>query len=159
MFDGKTVSSQTINLLFDGEHYHVITNLPAALAVGCVCPACNEGCRSGVRHRCEMTCDACAAIPPCVPDDLEARITCGRCNRQFRNVVCFENHRILQISNKTVCEARSRCRDCGAMIDRGHKYYKRYCPMCIKNRESGHRCYMAPLVDRLPSGDRIMYEF
>jgi predicted Zn-dependent protease len=48
MFDGQTVSSQRINLLFDGEHYHVITKLTAALAVGYVCPACNEWCQTQV---------------------------------------------------------------------------------------------------------------
>jgi hypothetical protein len=73
MFEGQTVSSQRINLLFDGEHYHVITNLPTALVVGYVCPACNEKCRSGVRHKCEMACDACSVVPPCVPDGSGAR--------------------------------------------------------------------------------------
>jgi hypothetical protein len=110
-----------INLLFDGEHYHVITNLPAALAVGYVCPVCNEGCRSGVRHKCEMACDACSAVPPCVYDRSGARIACDRCNRHFRNAACFDNHRRLKISNKTVCEARRKCRDCGVMVDRGHE--------------------------------------
>jgi len=32
MFDGQVATPQTINLLSDGQHYHVITNLTAAMA-------------------------------------------------------------------------------------------------------------------------------
>ena len=32
MFDGKVASSQRIILLYDALHYHVITNLTAAVA-------------------------------------------------------------------------------------------------------------------------------
>jgi len=43
MFDWQVASRQRINLLYDA-HYHVITNLTAAMTKRYVCPACNEGC-------------------------------------------------------------------------------------------------------------------
>jgi hypothetical protein len=91
MFDGPVMSPQRINLLYDGQHSHVIINLSAAMARRYVCPACNKGCESGAQHRCVASCDACTAIPPCTQD--VARIHCDECNRHFRNTACFENHK------------------------------------------------------------------
>jgi hypothetical protein len=51
MFDGQVTSPQRINLLYDGHHYHVIVNLPAAMARRNVYPACNTDCRRGAQLR------------------------------------------------------------------------------------------------------------
>jgi len=51
MSDGQVATPQRINLLYDGQHYHVITNLTAAMTKRYVCPACNKGCESGVLHK------------------------------------------------------------------------------------------------------------
>ena len=83
IFDGQVVTPQRINLLCDGQHYHVITNLAAAMAKEYVCPACNEGCRRGAQHNCDAACEACSAIPSCISDN--ARFPCDECNRHFRN--------------------------------------------------------------------------
>jgi hypothetical protein len=85
MFDGQVATAQRINLVYDGQHYHVITNLTAAMAERYVCLACNKGCSRGAQHRCEASCDACSAIPPCIQNN--ARIPCDECNRHFRNAV------------------------------------------------------------------------
>jgi hypothetical protein len=37
MFDGQVATRQRINLLYDGQHYHIITNLTAAMAKRYVC--------------------------------------------------------------------------------------------------------------------------
>jgi len=39
MFDGQVATSQRMNLLYDGEHYHVITKLTAAMAKRYMCPS------------------------------------------------------------------------------------------------------------------------
>jgi len=106
MFDGQVATPQRINLLYDDDHYHVITNLTAAMAKRYVCPACNKGCERGVLHRCDAPYDACSAIPPCIQNN--ARFPCDECNRNFRNTACFENHKRLKISGKTVCEVKRR---------------------------------------------------
>jgi hypothetical protein len=55
MFDRQVTSPQRINLLYDGQHFHVINNLTAAMTRRYVCPACNKGLRAarstGVMHR------------------------------------------------------------------------------------------------------------
>jgi len=78
-FNGQVATSQRINLLYDGQHYHVITNLTAAMAKRYVCSACNKVCSSGAQQRCDASCDACTAVPPCIQDN--ARIPCDECNR------------------------------------------------------------------------------
>ena len=138
MFDGQVATPQRINLLYDARHYHVITNLTAAMAKRYVCPACNKGCERGAQHRCDGSCDACTAIPPYIQDN--ARINCDECNRKFRNAACFENHKQLKISGKTVCEAKRRCRECGVMKGRGHECNKQFCSYCLKKRNLGHQC-------------------
>jgi hypothetical protein len=59
MFDGQVTTPQRINLLYDGQHYHVITKLTAATAKGYVCPARNKGCRRGAQYKCDASPDAC----------------------------------------------------------------------------------------------------
>ena len=104
MFDGQVGTPQKINLLYDDVHYHMITNLTAAMTKRYVFPACNKGCKRGAQHRCDVSCDACTAIPLCTEDN--ARIPCEVCNRHFRNATCFENHKRLNISGKTVSKER-----------------------------------------------------
>jgi hypothetical protein len=105
MFDGQVTKSQRINLLYDDQHYHINTNLTAAMAKCYVCPAFNKGCRRNAQHKCDAYCDACSTIPPCIQDN--ARIPYDECNRHFRDTVCFENHKQLKISGKAVCEAET----------------------------------------------------
>jgi hypothetical protein len=105
MFDGQVATPQRINLLYDDRHYHVITSLTAAMAKRYMCPAGNKGCERGARHRCDASYDTCSAIPPCIQDS--ARIPCDECSRHFRNGTCFENHKRIKISGKSVC-VRSR---------------------------------------------------
>ena len=146
MFDGQVAISQRNNPLYDDQHYHVITKLTAAMAKGYVCPACNKGCRRGVEHKCDASCDACSGIPPCIQDSDS--IPCGECSRHFRNVVRFENHKKLKISGKTVCETKKRCRECGVMKGRVHECNKPFCSHCLKDRDLRHQCYMSPLSDK-----------
>ena len=157
VFDGLVATSQRLNLLYDGQHYHVITNLTAAMIKRYVYPAFNKGSESSAQHRCEASCEACSTIPPCVQGN--ARIPCDECNRHFRNAACLENHKSRKISGKTVCEAKKRCRRCGAMEGQNHECYKRFCSNCLKNKEFGHKCYMSPLSDRASRSDRVLFVF
>jgi len=63
MFDGQVASFYRINLLYDGVHYLVFTNLTAAMAKRSVCLACKKRCEKGARHRWGASCDAYSAIP------------------------------------------------------------------------------------------------
>jgi len=101
MFDGQVALSYRINLIYDGAHYHVITNLTAAMAKRSVCLACNKGCEKGALHWWGASCDAYSPIPPCIPD--YTGIPCDEWNIYFRNAACFENHRRLHIYRSILC--------------------------------------------------------
>jgi len=66
IFDGEGISEKRINLLYDdvNRHYHVIANLTGAIVKRYVCKGCNKGCKSGVTHNCQETCNDSLSIPP-----------------------------------------------------------------------------------------------
>jgi hypothetical protein len=157
MFDGQVATPQRINLLYDGQHYHVITNKTAAMAKRYVCPECNKCCERDAQHRCDASCDACSAIRHCIPDN--ARVPFDECKRHLRNTTYFENHKRFKISGKAVCEAKKRCRERAVIEGKNQKCNKRYCSQCLKKRELGHQYYMSPLSDKTPRRDRVLYVF
>jgi hypothetical protein len=127
------------------------------MAKGFVCPACKKGCRRGAQHRCDTSSDACSVLPPSIQD--HARIPYDECNRYFRNAACVENHRHLKRSGRTLCEFQRKCRKCVTTEGQDHECNKRYCSHCLKNRELGHKCYTAPLSDRAPHSDKVLFIF
>jgi hypothetical protein len=58
VFDGQTESEKRINLLHDDttRHYHVITNITAAMSKRYVCKGCGKGCCGDITHKCEESC-------------------------------------------------------------------------------------------------------
>jgi len=64
MFDGQVATPQRINLLYDDHHYHVITNLTAAIAKRYMCPACNKGRGRGAQHKCDHRVMPVRPFPP-----------------------------------------------------------------------------------------------
>lgn len=107
----------------------------------------------GAQHRCDASCEACSAIPPCIQGN--ARITCEECNRHFRNAACFDNHKRLKISGKTVCEAKKRCRQCGAVEGENQTVSVQ----TVSRTRSLGMCYMSLLSDRDPRSDRVRFLF
>ena len=47
IFDGQVATPHRTNLLYDDQHYDVITNLTEVMAKRYACPACNKGCSRG----------------------------------------------------------------------------------------------------------------
>jgi hypothetical protein len=67
IFDGGHVEYEKRSyLLYDDatRHYHVITNVTAAMSKRHVCKGCSKGCDSDITHKCEETCSVCMSVPP-----------------------------------------------------------------------------------------------
>jgi len=62
MFNGQGATPQRTNLLYELQHYYVITTVTAAMAKQYVCPAYNKGSKSGAQHRCDASYYASSAI-------------------------------------------------------------------------------------------------
>jgi hypothetical protein len=110
VFDGRVESEKRLNLLFDDVtcHYHVITNVTAAMSRRHVCKGCGRGYDKGgdMTHKCDQACSDCMSIPPCVFAD-DGRIPCESCNRTFRSQTCFDRHKTNKLrGKKTVCEQK-----------------------------------------------------
>ena len=127
-----------------------------------VCKACNRGCKRGVMHVCEQTCDGCMSAPPCAFSGL--RIPCESCHRNFRSRACFDRHKTTQVTRgKTVCDAKRNCATCGRLIgeggDKKHECFKSYCLTCKRKVQIGHLCYMPVLKDEVPRCDKVLFVF
>jgi len=110
-------------------------------------------------HTCDQTCSDCMVSLPCVFAGI--RKPCEDCNRYFRNQTCFDNHkRQMGVGKKTICELKKCSGMCGDfMMHKNHECYKRYCKICMQNKEVGHLCFMRPLWNVLPARDRVLYVF
>jgi hypothetical protein len=107
MFEGgggqqKQSSQKRLNLLYDDvtRHYHEIRNLTGAMAKRYVCTACNKGRERCVIHVCDHTFRDCMTSPPCAATGN--RIPCDVCNRNFRNVSCFEKHKKFRMGSRKI---------------------------------------------------------
>jgi len=59
----------------------------------------------------------------------------------------------------TVCNSKRRRGTCGALVtSENHECNKRFCQNYNKIKE-GHLCFMKPLKNVLPAGDRVLYVF
>jgi hypothetical protein len=97
-----------------------------------------------IKHKCDKFCSLCTATPPCSKDETKY---CATCNRWFLIEECFQNHLILKVKGKLVCQWRQVCRNCSYFVtfDSKHECFKKFCTYCNKKQPSGHSCYVAVL--------------
>jgi hypothetical protein len=136
MFRGNSLSAKKLYLLYnsDSGHYNVITNIKAAMAKRYICNACDT--LYDFSHKCDK------AI---LYQRSEKRL--WQCNRWFLSEKCFQNHLILKVKGKLVCQWRQVCRNCSFTVTFGseHECFKKFCNLCNKTQPSGHFCYAATL--------------
>jgi len=130
--DMPNLKKKRINLLYDDttRHYHVITNVTAAMAKRHVCRGCGKGCESDITHKCEEICSDCMSVPPCAFSTV--RIPCEACNRTFRSQSCFDKHKTNKLRRKTVCAQKKNCAKCDSLLTQRvkHECFIPYCVNC-----------------------------
>ena len=74
---------------------------------------------------------------------------------------CFQNHLVLRVKGKLVCQWRQVCRNCNFLVtsDNEHECFKRFCSNCNKLQPSGHFCYVAPQKKPSKLTNRFLYVF
>ena len=131
MFSRNSLSAKKLYLLHnrDSRHYNVITNLKGAMAKKYICNSCDTLYDS--THKCDKICSLCTATPPCTKDQSKYSCTC---NRWFLSEKCFQNHLILKVKRKLVCQWRQVCRNCSYLVtsDLKHECFKKFCTLCNK---------------------------
>jgi len=130
-----SLSAKKLYLLYDRDsgHYNVITNVKGAMAKKYICNSWHV-IRPCTQVRQSLLPVYCYTILYC---------TCNRC---FLSQKCFQNHLILKVEGKLVCQWRQVCRNCSysATSDSKHLCFKKFCTFCNKKQSSGHLCYVAP---------------
>lgn len=156
-FQGKNDSFvHRINLLFCNGHFNVITKLNAAFGSSYFCEHCHVPYDHKGSHRCKYTCRSCLTItPPCA---LEGEgIECPKCNRHFKNQICFTAHQ------SETCKSYHKCKECAKTIPlhcrkSEHKCGEVFCSVCIDYKDPNHKCFMKP-DDRKPMTKDFIYIF
>jgi len=106
-FSANSLSAKQLYLLYDRDsgHYNVITNLKGAMTKRYICNGCDTLYEH--THKYDKVCSLCTATPPCTKDQIKY----CTCNRWFLSETCFQNHLILKVKGKLVCQWRQVCRN------------------------------------------------
>jgi len=120
MFSGNSLSAKKLYLLYDrdNEHYNVVTNLKGAMAKRYIYNGCDT--LYDYTHKCDKVCSLCTATPPCTKN--QSRYCCT-CNRSFRSEKCFQNHLILKVKGKLVCQWRQVCQNCSYLVTSDSEHF------------------------------------
>ena len=90
----------------------------------------------------------------CETGEIDTWVHCAECNRNFKNPVCYTNHKTKLIKGKTVCKSFYRCKTCDAYVSeamtakRGkHVCTQYYCSTCNMMVEFNHQCFIKVIRD------------
>ena len=150
-------------LLYDNNHYDVITTLPGFFGTSYFCARCLKPYNDEGRHACKNNPDRC---PACrqqnCPDYTEAKcrghsahLPCSACKLFFYGTTCKENHMTKNYKGKavdsqyvSVCTQRRKCPECLKILV-GLKEQKKHlcgyidCPSCQEYVEGAtHQCFI-----------------
>ena len=113
--------SKGIYLLYNDHHFDLITSMNAYLNRGYWCHECKKAYDDRKSHRCEKTCKICHSGNCQVSDDIEAWTYCAECNRYFKSVQCYCNHKEEGSAIKkfgTVCNQYYKCKTCQRVVNK-----------------------------------------
>ena len=150
-------------LLYDNNHYDVITTLPGFFGSGYFCTRCFKPYENEGRHACKNNPDHCpACLQTGCPDFMEAKCRghrattpCGSCKRLFHGDTCLQNHlsksyngKAADAKNVSVCTQRRKCVGCqklsvGMKAQKEHECGHAECPSCREYVDvATHKCFI-----------------
>jgi hypothetical protein len=144
MFSGNSLSAKKLYRLYNRNsvHCNVIENLKATMAKRYI----RNGCDTLYEHtqKCDDVCSLRTSTPPCTKDQYKY---CCTCNRWFLSEKCFQNHQILKVEGKLVCQWEQVCQNCSYLVtsDLKHGCFKKFFSSCNKKHTSGHLFFVDPL--------------
>ena len=137
-------------LVHHENHVDLITQINGFFGKDYYCNICLKGHNSMESHTCVKKCKSCLQST-CSAIDLDATIKCDNCNRFFKNLECFANHRKIPKKGRSLCEKLKTCKDCGRRYkvnskkETSHLCDSIYCSNCKMEVPSDHLCYIKPL--------------
>ena len=109
-----------IYLLYNDHHFDVITSMSGYLNRSYWCHPCKVAYSNKEDHRCRNTCTMCRNGNCLITDGVEAWTYCGDCNRYFKLIACYRNHKIDGSAIKkygTICKQYYKCAKCDRVVN------------------------------------------
>ena len=158
-------------LLYENDHYSVVTSLPAFFGTSYVCPYCFLGYNNEGKHQLQVNKTHCKGCQQngC-SDYMEARarnqppsLKCNDCHRYFYGLTCFNHRKTMTQDNKlvspekplSVCQYRRKCPECLKLlisdkVQTKHQCGYINCPSCNRYVPTAdHQCFIQK--DRMKS--------
>ena len=110
-----------IYLLYNDHHFDVITSMSGYLNRGYWCHPCKKGYNNKGEHRCHNTCEMCRNGNCLTTDGVDAWTYCNDCNRYFKSLACYQNHKENGSAIKkfaTICKQYFKCTKCDRVVDK-----------------------------------------
>lgn len=106
---------------------------------------------------CKVRCYGCGLVKygNC-PEENYVIITCDKCEREFRNLQCFETHK------KAMCKRYHKCVDCNRVYrtdSHEHICGELYCRVCHVYHDPDRGCFIAPIEKEKSSRPSIIAVF
>jgi hypothetical protein len=128
-----------------GDHYAVITSMPAFLNRNYYCTTCQKGYNHKEKHKCNNACPSCRKIH----ESTGGWMHCNDCNRYFRGQECIDLHKKSTEKGRSTCTTYYKCTRCSTTINKDmnkkeHVCGESYCKTCKAYYPEGHLCHMMP---------------
>lgn len=146
--DTDLINYQKLYILYNDNHFDVITNLLSCVARKKYCEQCNKGFSHNSQHVCKNKCKLCYRAPAC---NLENnKMHCVDCHRIFLGEDCLRTHKADGSYNgcRSICETLKICKECNYFINCGmqtHICGQFYCKVCKAYKYYNHKCYIKPV--------------
>lgn len=136
-----------IFLYYHDEHFDVITKMTGFLNRSYFCQQCKKGYNTKERHVCNNPCVYCHQLHS---DEEENWRICDKCNKHFKNDVCYQMHLKTTNGGKNTCDTYFKCKTCDQTINmnrhkKAHDCHEQYCKICKDFFSVDHQCYMQPI--------------
>ena len=148
--------SKGIYLLYNDHHFDLITSMAAYLHRSYWCHECKKGYDDRKSHRCENTCKICHSGNCQASDEINAWTYCAECNRYFKSIQCYQNHKADDSAVKkfgTICNQYYKCKTCQRVVNKmfirtgkNHQCTEFWCRTCkMTSWAEHHKCYIKPV--------------
>ncbi|XP_055329380.1 uncharacterized protein LOC129582035 isoform X2 [Paramacrobiotus metropolitanus] len=110
----KKPGMKQIYLMYDKNHFDLITKPSGYHMQSYYCTNCDQGYGRKTDHRCEQRCNMCyRSKSDCKASDPKL---CPDCGRTFTNKECFDVHKTLRKNGRTLCEDLFICSKCNKVL-------------------------------------------
>ena len=129
-----------IYLLYEDNHYDLITSMQAFTASNCWCDFCKQAYRDKQAHGCRLICKACKSVDCATTkaDVFTPPVKCTKCSLSLHSATCSLKHSI------DFCKQKKKCDKCNMFLGRRHVCGEdaNWCYNCNESVQPEHKCFM-----------------